>query len=94
MTRQNYYQQRVLRQRQAVDEALVVALIGRERALQPRLGGTEALSLVVRGTGVGGCDIGSGSVLRSNEKPRPADPEIPAYCGPDDEQLAWFRGVP
>lgn len=38
MTRQNYYARRKLRQRRQVDAGLVVALVRRERQLQPRLG--------------------------------------------------------
>ncbi len=41
MSRQNYYKHRRQRQRHEVDEALVVALVHRERALQPRLGGRK-----------------------------------------------------
>lgn len=41
MSRQNYYKQRHQRQRHQVDEALVVALVRRERALQPCLGGRK-----------------------------------------------------
>ena len=41
MSRQNYYKQRQQRHRHQVDEALVVALVHRERALQPRLGGRK-----------------------------------------------------
>ena len=41
MSRQNYYKQRTQRQRHQVDEALVVALVRRERGLQPRLGGRK-----------------------------------------------------
>lgn len=38
MSRQNYYAQRRRRQRQAVDEDLVVELVRQERRVQPRLG--------------------------------------------------------
>jgi putative transposase len=56
MTRQNYYQQRSVRQRGSVDEALVVALVSRERARQPRLGGRKlwhVLSGELQAAGVG-----------------------------------------
>lgn len=38
MTRQNYYKQRSAREQWSVDEGLVLALVGQERARQPRLG--------------------------------------------------------
>jgi putative transposase len=38
MSRQNYYAQRQARQKQAVDAALIVALVQAERRVQPRLG--------------------------------------------------------
>lgn len=41
MSRQNYYKQRRQRQRRQVDETLVVTLVRRERARQPRLGGRK-----------------------------------------------------
>ncbi len=43
MSRQNYYARRKERQRQQVDEDLVVALVRQERSLQPRLGGRKLL---------------------------------------------------
>jgi putative transposase len=46
MTRQNYYKQRRVRAALAVDESLALALIGRERSLQPRLGARKLLVLV------------------------------------------------
>lgn len=46
MTRQNYYKQRSARQRLSVDEQLVLELIRRERARQPRLGGRKLLYLL------------------------------------------------
>jgi len=48
MTRQNYYKQRRRRHRRAVDEALIVELVCRERGVQPRLGGRKLLH-VLRG---------------------------------------------
>ena len=38
MSRQNYYKQRCQRQRHQVDEGLVLSLVRRERAVQPKLG--------------------------------------------------------
>ena len=46
MSRQNFYKQRRRRQRRQVNEALVVALVCRERALQPRLGGRKLLHML------------------------------------------------
>lgn len=46
MTRQNYYKGRVARQRQSVDEALILELVRRERALQPQLGARKLLGLL------------------------------------------------
>jgi putative transposase len=41
MTRQNYYHQRHMREREKVDESLVVELVRIERYRQPRLGGRK-----------------------------------------------------
>ena len=46
MSRQNYYQHRRVRQREAVDAQLVLELVRRERCRQPMLGGRKLLSLV------------------------------------------------
>jgi putative transposase len=46
MTRQNYYKQRRLRSRQAVDAELVLELVRRERCRQPRLGGRKLLHIL------------------------------------------------
>ena len=46
MSRQNYYQQRRVRAQEAVDEALVVALVRSERCRQPRLGGRKLWKLL------------------------------------------------
>lgn len=46
MTRQNYYKHRRLRQRQALDESLVLELIRRERSRQPRIGARKLLLLI------------------------------------------------
>ncbi len=46
MSRQNYYRQRRQRQREKVDEELVIELVLRERQLQPRLGGRKLLKLI------------------------------------------------
>ena len=46
MSRQNYYRQRRRRQREAIDEELVLELVRRERARQPCLGGRKLLQLL------------------------------------------------
>lgn len=46
MTRQNYYKQRRVRQRQWVNESLALELIQRERSRHPRLGGRKLLHQV------------------------------------------------
>lgn len=46
MSRQNYYAARRLRQRRLVDETLILALVRRERRVQPRLGGRKLLHLL------------------------------------------------
>ncbi|MEI8197212.1 MAG: IS3 family transposase [Phycisphaerae bacterium] len=58
MTRQNYYRQRTLRQRALVDEALVVALIGRERARLPQLGGRKLQYLLAGDLAAAGVVLG------------------------------------
>jgi putative transposase len=45
-TRQNYYKQRRVRQRLAIDEALILELVSRERARQPWLGARKLLWLI------------------------------------------------
>jgi putative transposase len=47
MSRQNYYKQRHQRDRRQVDEGLILSLVRRERAIQPRLG-TRKLLYVLR----------------------------------------------
>jgi putative transposase len=46
MARQNYYKQRRIRERETVDESLVLELIRRERWRHPRMGGRKLLVLV------------------------------------------------
>lgn len=46
MTRQNYYKAHHRRRRREVDEKLILELVCRERAVQPRLGGRKLLRLV------------------------------------------------
>jgi transposase InsO family protein len=58
MTRQNYYKQRRVRQRRQVDEALVVELVCRERAIQPCLGGRKLLRLIEDDLGKAEVSIG------------------------------------
>jgi len=46
MSRQNYYKQRCVRGRRAVDEAFVLSVVRRERALQPFLGVRKLLVIL------------------------------------------------
>jgi putative transposase len=46
MTRQNYYKQRIARERVLVDESLMMELIRRERSRHPRIGGRKLLFLI------------------------------------------------
>jgi transposase InsO family protein len=46
MSRQNFYARRKERQRQRVDEELLMALVRQERCLQPRLGGRKLRVLI------------------------------------------------
>lgn len=56
MSRQNYYKRRCVRQRRSIDEAFVLSLVRRERALQPFLG-VRKLQFLLRGefSAVGVC---------------------------------------
>jgi putative transposase len=46
MTRQNYYKARRQRQRQDVSESLILDLVGRERASQPKIGGRKLQRII------------------------------------------------
>lgn len=58
MTRQNYYKGRQARQRLSVDERLVLALVRRERARQPRLGARKLLHVLAGEMRVAGVGMG------------------------------------
>jgi transposase InsO family protein len=58
MSRQNYYAARRFRQRREVDEALILALVQRERKVQPRLGGRKLLHLLQTDLREAGVDLG------------------------------------
>jgi transposase InsO family protein len=58
MSRQNYYAARRLRRRRAIDEALIVELVQRERQMQPRLGGRKLLYLLEGDLQEAGVNIG------------------------------------
>lgn len=58
MSRQNYYAARRLRQRRQVDEALILELVGRERQVQPRLGGRKLLHLLQADLEEAGVSVG------------------------------------
>ena len=51
MSRQNYYRERRQRQRQQVDEELVVELVQKERGQHPRMGARKLLKSVKSGVG-------------------------------------------
>jgi transposase InsO family protein len=80
MSRQNYYKQRVQRKRRDVDEGLVVALVNRERSLQPRLGGKKLHRMLSDELEEAGVEIGRDrmfEVLRENDllvEPLPKSP--------------------
>ena len=46
MTRQNYYKQKKMRKKQAVNEAFILAFVRQERSVQPMLGGRKLLHLI------------------------------------------------
>jgi len=58
MTPQNYYARRRMRSRQAVDLALVLALVKAERAQQPRLGGRKLYHLIAPELRAAGVKLG------------------------------------
>lgn len=58
MTRQNYYKQRQERERQKVEESLIVELIQGERCRHPRLGGRKLLHLLSGELTSAGVEIG------------------------------------
>jgi putative transposase len=61
MTRQNYYKQRRQRQRRQVDDDLIVQLVCRERAVQPRLGGRKLLHVL-------GADLAKADVIIGRDR--------------------------
>src|SRR5690606_14781976 len=58
MSRQNYYQQRHERQRESVDEKLVLELVRSERSRQPRLGGRKLWHLLLPELKAAGVKLG------------------------------------
>lgn len=58
MSRQNYYKGHRGRQRQQVDEELIVKMVCRERAVQPRLGGRKLLHMLRGDLAEAGVEIG------------------------------------
>lgn len=58
MTRQNYYKERTQRQTRAVCQSLILDLVCRERAMQPKLGGRKLLHLIAPELAVAGVSIG------------------------------------
>jgi len=70
MTRQNFYKQRCLRSRRAVNDGLIVELVACERAVQPCLGGRKLLHLLRADLVEAGVRIGRDrffEVLREHE---------------------------
>lgn len=68
MTRQNYYKQRSLRQRESIDEDLVLELVRRERWRQPRLGGRKLLHVIGPELQAAGVSIGRDRFFRLLEQ--------------------------
>lgn len=64
MTRQNYYKMRSQRQRQSVDESLILSLVHRERCVQPKLGGRKLLRLIEQELAEAGASIGRDRFFR------------------------------
>lgn len=58
MSRQNYYKQRTVRARKAVDDELVVQMVIRERRMQPRLGVRKLHHILDAGLREAGVSIG------------------------------------
>jgi len=58
MSRQNYYKSRRYRQRLRIDESLILSLVRRERAVQPRLGSRKLLHILRSEFKHGGVSIG------------------------------------
>lgn len=58
MSRQNYYKRRRYRQRLRVDESLILSLVRRERAVQPRLGSRKLMHILRSEFESGGVSIG------------------------------------
>jgi transposase InsO family protein len=58
MSRQNYYAARRLRKRQHIDEELILELVGRERHVQPRIGGRKLLYLLGSDLQEAGVNVG------------------------------------
>src|SRR5450755_4539116 len=58
MSRQNYYRQRWVRERAGVDAGLVLALVRRERARQPRLGVRKLRYLLAGELAAAGVELG------------------------------------
>jgi len=81
MSRQNYYKHRHQRQRRHVDEAFILSLVRRARAVQPRLGGRKLLHILNAEFELGGVSIG-----------RDVD-QTASKRLPDDRQQAFFHGI-
>lgn len=64
MSRQNYYKSRRQRQRQRIDEDLVVELVKQERRIQPRIGARKLLYMLGSSLEEAGVSIGRDRFLR------------------------------
>lgn len=58
MTRQNYYKERKVRKRQAINESMIIDLVCQERAVQSKLGGRKLLRLIKADLASAGVSIG------------------------------------
>ena len=79
-SRQNYYKQRSVRHKHAIDEELVLALVRRERSDQPRIGGRKLHSLLEVELREAGVKIGRDrmfDVLRDNRLLVTPLPKVP-----------------
>lgn len=95
MSRQNYYKQRHRRRVRRVDEDLVIALVQRERKLQPRLGCRKLHGLLREELLSSGVDLGRDrmfDVLRSHDLLVPPLPKAPQRTN-SRHSLPVFRNL-
>lgn len=95
MSRQNYYKQRQERKRRDVDEGVVVALVKRERKLQPRIGVRKLQHMLSDEFVEVGVEIGRDrlfEVLRDNDLLVPPLPKSPRTTN-SRHSLPVFRNL-